>query len=281
VDTTSPSLNPAAELRDIRLTYGAGAGVIEAIKGISLKAYAAEVLMLMGPSGSGKSSLLQIMGCLRKPTSGRVLIGDAYADRMQENELSAFRAEKIGFVFQHYNLLPSLNAWENVALALELRGFPQEVLESESRQMLGRLGLEDRMDAFPDELSGGQKQRVAVARALVGKPELILVDEPTAALDAKSGSDVARMLSEIAHENGHAVVIVTHDARISGIADRILHIEDGKISEERKNIRVQTKMLREYGRYEYGNSEYGHEEKENSDHGDDCRLDDRRLVHHL
>ena len=160
------------------------------------------------------------------------------------------RCERIGFVFQHYNLLPSLRAWENVALALELRGQTGAPIEKASRGILERLGLERRADAYPEELSGGEKQRVAIARAVVGGPDIVLADEPTAALDAASGSQVAQLLADIAHENGCAVVIVTHDSRITGIADRLAYLDDGALLWVRKSIHLQKQSLQESGFHE-------------------------------
>jgi putative ABC transport system ATP-binding protein len=163
----------------------------------------------------------------------------------------------MGFVFQHYNLLPSLRAWENVALVLELKAQSGVKVEQASRRVLAYLGLEDRADAYPEELSGGQKQRVAIARAVVGEPDIILADEPTAALDAASGAQVARLLAGIAHEQGRAVVIVTHDSRISGIADRIVYLEDGAIRSIQKNVRLQMRSLKESGIHEMENPHRG------------------------
>jgi len=198
----------------------------------------------MGPSGSGKSTLLQVLGCLRHPSSGHVSIaGKSIAD-LSQNALSKLRCNRIGFVFQNYNLLPSLRAWENVAFALDLQGFHGAEVERRSRDVLVRLGLPDRADAFPAELSGGEQQRVAIARAIVGSPNLILADEPTAALDSASGNQVASVLAEVAHEHGTAVVVVTHDRRIAGFADRIATLDDGKITTIKKNIKLQGRALR-------------------------------------
>jgi putative ABC transport system ATP-binding protein len=201
----------------------------------------------MGPSGSGKSTLLQVLGCIRYATKGSLAIGGEPVHGLSANDLSRLRCERMGFVFQHYNLLPSLRAWENVALALELRGRVGRELETSSRDMLQRLGVGHRSDAYPEELSGGEKQRVAIARAVIGRPDIILADEPTAALDAASGHEVAMLLADIAHQRGCAVVVVTHDPRVSGIADRIVYLEDGAIRSERRNLRVQTQSLRESG----------------------------------
>lgn len=241
---TKPS-RLAAELRDVSVVYGAGAAAVHAVKSVSLEVRRGEVLLLMGPSGSGKSTLLQVLGCIRAVTAGAVLIDEKPVFGLRENALSRLRCERIGFVFQHYNLLPSLRAWENVALALELQGRTGVSIEKLSRRILERLGLEPRADAYPEALSGGEKQRVAIARAVVGGPDIVLADEPTAALDAASGSQVAQLLASIAHGSGCAVVIVTHDARITGIADRLAYLDDGAILWTRKNIHLQKKSLQE------------------------------------
>lgn len=246
-EETQPSSSLAAELRNISVTYGAAGAAVQAVRGVSLEVHRGEVLLLMGPSGSGKSTLLQVLGCIRQATAGSIFMDERPVHGLAESELSRLRCDRLGFVFQHYNLLPSLRAWENVALALELKGQSGFQVEVSSRQILSYLGLEDRADAYPAELSGGEKQRVAIARAVVGEPDIILADEPTAALDAASGAQVARLLARIAHEQGRAVVIVTHDSRISGIADRIVYLEDGAIRSIQKNVRVQMKSLRESG----------------------------------
>jgi putative ABC transport system ATP-binding protein len=247
MQSSLPAPRFAAELKDVSVTYGARAAAVHAVKGVSLQVRRGELLLLMGPSGSGKSTLLQLLGCIRRANAGAVIIDGQSIDPLTSNQLSRLRCERIGFVFQHYNLLPSLRAWENVALALELRGQTGAVIEKASRDILGRLGLERRADAFPSELSGGQKQRVAIARAVVGRPDIVLADEPTAALDAASGSDVARLLASIAHETECAVVVVTHDSRIMGIADRLAYLDDGAILWTRMNVQLQDKTLRESG----------------------------------
>lgn len=236
---------PIAELRDISVVYGAQAAAVHALKKICLQINRGEVLLLMGPSGSGKSTLLQVLGCIRYATAGNLLINNKAIQGLTEDELSQLRCKRMGFVFQHYNLLPSLRAWENVALALELRGQSGPAIEEKSRKALFRLGLKNRADAYPEQLSGGEKQRVAIARAVVGGPDIVLADEPTAALDAVSGGQVAHLLASIAHDHGRAVVVVTHDPRISGIADRIAFIEDGAIRSIKKNVRSQIRSLRE------------------------------------
>ena len=234
----------AAELRNVSVTYGAQAGALHAVKNVSFGVQRGEVLLLLGPSGSGKTTILQVLGCIRSMTAGTVLIDGQPIHNLRKNELSRLRRDKIGFVFQHYNLLLSLRAWENVALALELRGMSGPPIEKASRSMLERLGLGHRADAYPEALSGGEKQRIAIARAVVGGPDIVLADEPTAALDAASGNQVAQLLATIAHENGCAVVVVTHDARISGIADRLAYLDDGTLLRIQDNNHAQVKASR-------------------------------------
>jgi putative ABC transport system ATP-binding protein len=257
METPAQTTELAAELHNVSVIYGARAAAVHAVKAVSLQVHRGEVLLLMGPSGSGKSTLLQVLGCIRAATAGTILIDKMPIHGLTENELSRLRCERIGFVFQHYNLLPSLRAWENVALALELRGMAGAPIEKASRDMLEHLGLEHRVDAYPEELSGGEKQRVAIARAVVGGPDIILADEPTAALDAASGSQVAQLLKNVAHENGCAVVVVTHDARITGIADRLAYLDDGAILWVRKNVQLQDKSLRESGIHETKDGSFG------------------------
>ena len=251
------NLTLVAELRNIAVTYGKGAVSINALRGVSLDVHRGEVLLMMGPSGSGKSTLLQVLGCIKPATSGSVMISGKSIAGMTQNELSQLRCSRIGFVFQHYNLLPSLRAWENVALALELQGLYGTRVEQASRQILTTLNLGDRADAYPSELSGGEKQRVAIARAVIGSPDLILADEPTAALDAAQGNVVAKLLLRIAHDRGCAVVIVTHDPRIGAVADRIAFLEDGMIRSIHKNAHVQEPLLRENGAHEMENLSRG------------------------
>lgn len=244
MDGRAQAAKSAAELRNVSVIYGAQVAALHAVKNVSLEVRRGEVLLLIGPSGSGKSTILQVLGCIRSATAGTVLIDEKPIHHLRTNELSRLRRERIGFVFQHYNLLLSLRAWENVALALELRGMSGALIEKASRTMLERVGLTHRADSYPQALSGGEKQRVAIARAVVGNPDIILADEPTAALDAASGDQVARLLASIAHENGCAVVIVTHDARITGIADRLAYLDDGALLRIQNNIDSQAKSSR-------------------------------------
>lgn len=217
-------------LRDVDLTYGQGETAINALSGISLSLRRGELTLLLGPSGSGKTSLLQVMGCLLRPTRGQVSLFGKDLAGVGLEELTALRLRHFGFIFQGYNLFPTLRAWENVAIALDLKGFPGSEYRELATRLLRRLGLDQRALAFPGELSGGQKQRVAIARALAGKPEILLADEPTAALDGKTGQSVAATLQELAHAEDCAVVVVSHDPRMLPYADRILTLEDGCIT---------------------------------------------------
>lgn len=216
------------EIKNLTKSYGEGATAVKALDGVSLDVKAGEVMMLLGPSGSGKTTLLSVMGGILRPTSGSVKINGTEIVGMSESKLPRIRLENIGFIFQGFNLFPALTAIENVEIALELRsgGFSKRKRASE---LMEAVGLKDKMKSYPANLSGGQKQRVAIARALAGNPPIILADEPTAALDSQSGRVVMDLLSGLAHEQGRAVVIVTHDARVLEYGDRTIHIADGRI----------------------------------------------------
>jgi putative ABC transport system ATP-binding protein len=222
--------NPVAiTVEDVSMTYGTGAAAVPAVRAVSLEARRGEVLLLMGPSGSGKTTLLQIIGGLLQPTQGAVVFEGQRLGDLDRAALAAFRLKRLGFVFQAYNLISTLRAWENVAIAHELQGRTGRDSEAKSRALLDYVGLGHRADAFPDAMSGGEKQRVAIARAVAGDPEVILADEPTAALDAASGARVAELLKTFASRYDRAVVVVTHDPRLTAIGDRIATLEDGKI----------------------------------------------------
>jgi len=221
-------------IEDVGVTYGKGSAALHALAQVTLDIRAGEVTLLLGPSGSGKTTLLQVMGCLLRPTSGSVrLFGRPLADVGPE-ALARLRLAHVGFVFQHYNLFPTLRAWENVAIALDLKRVPVADQRGAAMVLLDRLGMSERATHFPAELSGGEKQRVAIARALAGKPELILADEPTAALDSRTGQDVVAALHDLAHREQCAVVIVSHDPRVERFADRVLHLEDGRLRDDRR-----------------------------------------------
>jgi putative ABC transport system ATP-binding protein len=223
-------MQSAIAVRELTKNYAEGATGTLALRGIDLDAHAGELLMLMGPSGSGKTTLLSIMGCILTATSGSVRVSGREVVGLSERELPALRLEHIGFVFQGFNLFPTLTAGENVELMLDLKGISASKAKKRAHELLEQVGLGGKYGSFPADLSGGQKQRVAIARALAGDPEIILADEPTAALDSHTGRNVMEMMSDLAHKRGRAVVIVTHDSRVLNFADRIVKIEDGAIA---------------------------------------------------
>ena len=212
------------------LLYGKGTAAVQAVDQVTFDIRGGELLVLMGPSGSGKTSLLQMIGGLVRPSSGRILVDGRSINTLGERDLSLMRLHKIGFIFQHYNLFRNLRAWENVAVAFELLGLNRKACERSSRSLLERMDIAHRAEAFPHELSGGQRQRVAVARALAGDPGVLLADEPTAALDSQSGERIGLLLRDLAHQDGRAVVIVTHDQRLTAFADRTIRLADGRIA---------------------------------------------------
>lgn len=215
--------------RGITKTYGSGAVAVQALRGVDFEASEGEFVMLNGPSGSGKTTLLSILGCVLKPTSGEAMIFDEDLTKLPESALPRLRLEYIGFIFQGHNLVASLDARENVALPLRMRGWSVRDAQSEATRLLERVGLEEKTERKPSELSGGQRQRVAIARAVAGGPPIILADEPTASLDAETGHSVTELLKTMATDDGHTVIVVTHDSRIFHLADRIVEIEDGRI----------------------------------------------------
>jgi putative ABC transport system ATP-binding protein len=224
------SADAAVQLKGLTKVYGTGALAFQALKGIDLTVPRGEFMMLVGPSGSGKTTLLSILGCVLTPTAGEAyLFGEALHGR-RERDLPDLRLSYIGFIFQGHNLLPALSVEDNVAFPLELRGYTRREALAEAREVLSAVGLGDKLARSPEDLSGGQRQRVAVARAVAGRPPLILADEPTAALDAETGQQVTQLLKKLSMERGHTVVVVTHDNRIFHYADRTVHIEDGRLT---------------------------------------------------
>jgi putative ABC transport system ATP-binding protein len=214
---------------DVRMVYGRGAAAVPALNGVSIEVRRGEVLLIVGPSGSGKTTLLQVLGALIRPTSGSVRIGGQPVDTLSAKARGRLRLEFFGFVFQAYNLIPTLSGWENVAVALDLKGIRGPAAERRSRVLLDEVGLSSRADAYPSQMSGGEKQRVAVARALASDPAVILADEPTASLDSASGGRVIRLLCDLAGRQERGVVIVTHDHRLLEVGGRAVALEDGRI----------------------------------------------------
>ena len=216
--------------RGLTKSYGTGETAVHALSGVDLNLYSGELVVLLGPSGSGKSTLLNHLGALDLPTSGSLRYGEMNLATATEAELTLFRRKNVGFVFQLYNLIPSLTARENVKLITEIASQPMT-----PETALRLVGLEDRMDHFPSQLSGGQQQRVAIARAIAKKPDVLLCDEPTGALDIRTGITVLEAIARVNREMGALTVIITHNATIGQMADRVLHLSDGRIVREITN----------------------------------------------
>jgi putative ABC transport system ATP-binding protein len=236
-------MQPAIEVKAVTKTYKEGSSSVTALRGVDLEIAAGELVMLAGPSGSGKTTLLSIIGCILSPTSGTVRLQGQEVSRLRKNQLPRVRLEHIGFVFQGFNLFPALTAGENVELMLDLKGIRSQHARSRSQELLEQVGLRDKYFSFPADLSGGQKQRVAIARALAGDPEIILADEPTAALDSVVGRKIIEMMRTLAHDRGRAVVIVTHDPRVLELGDRVVRIEDGMIAKKPPQPEIPAALL--------------------------------------
>ncbi len=222
---------PALEAAGLTKIYGSGNTEVVAMRDVSLHLERGEVVALLGPSGAGKTTLLTALGLINPPSAGRITIGGVpvmEGERPLTN-LAAFRREHVGFVFQKANLIPFLNAVQNVQVALEINDAPPRVARRRAMELLGYLGVADRANNLPAALSGGQQQRVAVARALANEPNLILADEPTAALDSHRGRQVMELFRQVAHERGAGVIVVTHDHRALDVFDRVVEMEDGQL----------------------------------------------------
>jgi len=223
---------PAIETHDLHMHYGEGETQVRALDGVDLVIQTGEMVSIMGPSGSGKSTLLHIVGALESPTSGTVAVTGLHYEGLGDKELTDLRRDHIGFVFQFFNLLPSLTAEENVTLPAVIAKRHDPAIRERARMLLERVGLGDRMDHLPAELSGGQQQRVSIARALLPSPELVLADEPTGNLDSKASGGVLRVLRELNDEEGHTIVMVTHDPAAAATADRVIFLRDGRVAGE-------------------------------------------------
>lgn len=215
---------------DVKKEFREGSGTVRVLHGVDLEVRAGEIVALEGPSGSGKTTFISIVGCLLGATSGRVRVAGHEVDPKRPSELVAIRKKHLGFVFQQFNLFPSLTAAENVEYALNLKGIGGVAARREAAELLERVGLEERKHFLPRDLSGGQKQRVAIARALGGRPDVILADEPTASLDAVVAEHVLTLFQKLAREDGRSLLIVTHDSKVRRVADRVVRIEGGRIA---------------------------------------------------
>lgn len=219
------------ELKDVRRTYGEGAAQVQALKGITTGIEAGSFTAIVGPSGSGKSTLLNLLGALDQPTSGQVMVDGKNLSDLSDDQRTKLRRDRIGFVFQFFNLLPTLTARENVLLPAKLSGHGGKELEERAHDLLSRVGLGKRMDHRPEQLSGGEMQRVAISRALIMDPPVLLADEPTGNLDSRTGKEVMSLLRG-AVDAKRTVVLVTHDPRVARVADRVVTIRDGEIASD-------------------------------------------------
>ncbi len=222
------------EIKDLRKKYIMGEMEVEALRGVDLTIAASEFVSIMGPSGSGKSTLMNILGCLDTPSSGQYLFDSIDISSRTDDELSEIRNQKIGFIFQTFNLLPKMDALQNVELPLMYSGVEKKQRKELARKALQRLGLESRMNHKPNELSGGQRQRVAIARALVTNPGIILADEPTGNLDTKTGFEIMDIFREL-HQEGNTIILITHEPEIAEQAERGIIIRDGLITKDAPN----------------------------------------------
>ena len=229
--------NIIIRIRDVKKIYQMGSEAIHAVDGISLNVHQGEVCCLLGKSGSGKSTLLNLMAGLEKPTEGRIIFHKKHMERMDEEQLALFRREYVGFVFQSYNLLPTLTALENVALPLIFRGVSVKERNERAMEMLRAVGLADRAHHKPFEMSGGQQQRVSIARAFVNEPPVVFADEPTGNLDTKTTYEMMDLITGMAKKNNQTLIIVTHDLELAEYADRVVVLQDGKIERIEKRVR--------------------------------------------
>ena len=217
--------------KDLIKTYGRGALQVLALKKTNITIHRGDYIAIIGPSGSGKSTLMNLLGCLDKPTSGKIFIDDTDVSTLTENQLARIRREKIGFIFQKYNLIPTLSALENVELSMSFAGVDSQTRTTRAKQLLGLVDLTKRSTHKPSEMSGGEQQRVAIARALANKPTIILADEPTGNVDTTSGHKIMSILEDI-NKQGETIIVVTHNMAIAQRAKRVLSIQDGEVQEQ-------------------------------------------------
>jgi len=223
---------PALTARDLAKVYGEGETAVRALDGVTVQIADGEMVAIMGPSGSGKSTLLHLLGALDTPTYGEIALGGRRYDGLGDGELTRLRRDRIGFVFQFFNLLPTLTAEENVLLPALIAGRRDATARERARGLLDRVGLGERGDHLPGELSGGEQQRVSIARALLMEPQLVLADEPTGNLDSRASEQVLALLRELNRAEGQTVVIVTHDPNAAAVADRVIFLRDGRVAGE-------------------------------------------------
>lgn len=230
---------PVIQVKDLYKIYRLGDERVRALDGITVDIYQGEFCAIVGTSGSGKSTLLNMLAGLEPPTKGEIVVCGEHIEKKSENQLVKFRREHVGFIFQSYNLMNTLNAVDNIALPLTFRGISKKVRQKRAEEMIKLMGLEKYRKHRPDQMSGGQQQRIGVARALVLKPDIIFADEPTGNLDSHTSKDIMKLMQDVVHERNQTLVMVTHDNYLAGFADRIVHIRDGKLLmvEDKKQFR--------------------------------------------
>ena len=239
--TLNPSLgaagHPAYLLKNVTKKFGSGSGAVEALRSVDLQIDVGEFAVIAGPSGSGKTTLLQILGALDRPTSGQVVCQGKDVAGMSDRELSRLRLQTIGFVFQQFNLIPTLTAQSNVEVALAPVGGKHADRATRAKGLLEMVGLAPRADHLPSQLSGGEQQRVAIARALSNRPSILLADEPTGNLDSTTGEDILKLLRALSDDHGHTVIVITHDTAMAADAPRIIRIRDGRLEPAAKAVK--------------------------------------------
>ena len=231
VISTTAEVADAVSLTGVGKTYGEGELAVRALHDVDLTVSSGQLVVMLGPSGSGKTTLLNLIGGIEPPSAGEIVVGGRDVSALDEEGRTEFRRNTVGFIFQFFNLIPTLTAIENVELVAELSGHGGR---EPAAGMLSKVGLGDRVDSFPAQLSGGEQQRVAVARALAGEPEVLLGDEPTGALDLETGRTVLALLRQVNRESGQTILLVTHNAEIARMADRVLRLRDGRIVDDRR-----------------------------------------------
>ncbi|MEZ6060435.1 MAG: ABC transporter ATP-binding protein [Planctomycetaceae bacterium] len=227
----TPQIHGGVSCRQLTKNYGEGSAMVKALRGIDLDILPGQLTLLVGPSGCGKTTLISILAGTLEPTSGDLNVLDTELNRLSGRHRAAFRAKNVGFVFQQLNLLPALTAEENVAVPLAINGYSKRAAVKRAGEVLNSVGLGDRLRSLPSQLSGGQQQRVAIARALVHEPRLIVADEPTSAIDARTGHTIMELIRDMALQPDRVTLVVTHDSRIFSFADRIISLEDGLVSQ--------------------------------------------------
>ncbi|MEI4831975.1 ABC transporter ATP-binding protein [Bacillus sp. FJAT-53711] len=242
-------MKPIIEIHNMAKSYEMGGEIVRALDNVSLTIYEGDFLSIIGPSGSGKSTFMNMVGCLDRPDDGQYLLDGDAVDKMNDNQLATIRNEKIGFIFQNFNLLTKLTALENIELPLLYRGMSQKERTNMAYSCLEKVGLQERAHHLPSQLSGGQQQRVAIARALAGNPPILLADEPTGALDSKTSEEIIEVMKEL-HAQGHTIILITHDLEVAKQASRIVRIQDGQLFESRGEY-IGTDTIRQNGNAQY------------------------------